>query len=73
MKTPGTIVLLTALAVILGGAFGWGLYGLWPEMSIHGYIALGLGVALSLGVGVGLMALVFYSARQGYDDRQGSD
>jgi hypothetical protein len=38
-------------------------------MSIHGWIALGLGTFLSLAVGGGLMALVFYSARKGYDDR----
>jgi hypothetical protein len=38
-------------------------------MSVHGWIALGLGTFLSLAVGGGLMALVFYSARKGYDDR----
>jgi hypothetical protein len=38
-------------------------------MSIHGWIALTLGTLLSLAVGGGLMALVFYSARKGYDDR----
>ena len=38
-------------------------------MSIHGWIALSLGTFLSLAVGGGLMALVFYSARKGYDDR----
>lgn len=34
----------------------------------HGYLALAAGVVLSLIVGGGLMALVFYSARRGYDD-----
>ncbi|MGQ0532232.1 MAG: hypothetical protein ACT4OF_06020 [Caulobacteraceae bacterium] len=38
-------------------------------MSVHGWVALGLGTFLSLAVGGGLMALVFYSARKGYDDR----
>lgn len=38
-------------------------------LSLHGWIALGLGTALTLLVGGGLMALVFYSARKGYDDR----
>jgi hypothetical protein len=38
-------------------------------MSVHGWIALGAGTVLSLLVGGGLMALVFYSARKGYDDR----
>ncbi len=38
-------------------------------MSMHGWIALAAGSVLSLLVGGGLMALVFYSARKGYDDR----
>jgi len=39
------------------------------EMGLHGSIALGLGIGFSLILGVGLMALVFYSARKGYDQR----
>ncbi len=39
------------------------------EMSIHGWIAMWIGVVLSMALGAGLMALVFYSARRGYDDR----
>lgn len=73
MTSPGTILLYVVLAILLGGAFAWAVYGFWPVMSVHGYIALGLGVALSLGLGVGLMALVFYSARQGFDDRQSGE
>ena len=42
-------------------------------MSLHGYIALGLGVGLSILLWVGLMALVFYSSRRGYDDEAGRD
>jgi hypothetical protein len=38
-------------------------------MSVHGWIALTLGVVFSLLIGCGLMALVFYSSRRGYDDR----
>ena len=38
-------------------------------MSIHGYIALGLGVFFSIVIGCGLMALIFYSNRRGYDDQ----
>lgn len=54
------------LAVVLFGTLtGWDA----SAMSIHGWIALGLGTVLSLVVGGGLMALVFYSARKGYDDR----
>ena len=39
------------------------------EMSVHGWIALTLGVFFSLIVGCGLMMLVFYSSRRGYDER----
>ena len=65
-------VLLLTLA--LGGILAVVLFGVlsnWDPsyMSVHGWIALGLGTLLSLAVGGGLMALVFYSARKGYDDR----
>jgi TRAP-type C4-dicarboxylate transport system permease small subunit len=39
------------------------------QMSVHGWIALSLGVFFSLLVGCGLMALMFYSSRRGYDER----
>jgi hypothetical protein len=39
------------------------------QLSIHGWIALGLGVLFSLVIGCGLMALIFYSSRHGYDER----
>lgn len=44
------------------------------EISVHGWIALGLGVSLTLALGAGLMGLVFYSSRRGFDDRaRGAD
>lgn len=62
------------LTVVLGGLLALVMFGVLTDwdasaMSIHGWIALGLGTFLSLAVGGGLMALVFYSARKGYDDR----
>lgn len=39
------------------------------EMTVHGWIALALGVFFSLAVGIGLMVLVFFSSRRGYDER----
>ncbi len=60
------LVLGGLLAVVLFGTLtGWDA----SAMSIHGWIALGLGTFFSLVIGGGLMALVFYSARKGYDDR----
>ncbi|MDZ4692820.1 hypothetical protein [Terricaulis sp.] len=61
-----TLTLGGLLAVVTFGTLtGWD----GSAMSIHGWIALTLGTVLSLAVGGGLMALVFYSARKGYDDR----
>lgn len=67
-----TALLVLVWAVLLAAAGGVALH-LWLELdgvhlSFHGWLALGLGVGLSLLLGVGLMALVFHSARRGYDD-----
>lgn len=40
---------------------------------LYGWIAIIGGTLFSLLVGGGLMALVFYSARHGYDDAQDGD
>jgi hypothetical protein len=68
------VVLLSAVLAAI--AIGIVAYFVWDNaddetVSIHAYIALALGVVLTLGVGGGLMALVFFSARQGYDERVG--
>lgn len=62
------------LTLVLGGILAAVMFGVLTDwdasaMSIHGWIALSLGTLLSLAVGGGLMALVFHSARKGYDDR----
>jgi hypothetical protein len=62
------------LTLSLGGLLAAVMFGVLADwdasaLSIHGWIALGLGTFFSLLVGGGLMALVFYSARKGYDDR----
>lgn len=61
------------LAVVIGagatGALGvfWTLIG-GGAMSIHGWIALGLGVIGTLALTWGLMTLAFRSSREGWDD-----
>lgn len=57
----GVIAALLILVWAVNGLSGLGL-------SIHGMVALSLGIILSVGLGVGLMALVFYSNRSGQDD-----
>jgi len=39
------------------------------DITVHGWIALSIGVLFSLVIGIGLMALVFFSSRHGYDER----
>jgi hypothetical protein len=68
----GLIALMIALFAILAAA-AWLVVRTWIDtsgspMSIHGYIAMTLGIVFSLIVGCGLMGLVFYSSRYGYDD-----
>ena len=59
------LLLLVATGVL--GYIGWNLGGT-TTVSASGYVALTFGVIFSLVVGFGLMALIFYSSRQGYDD-----
>lgn len=58
------------LAAGVGGVMAWnavGGGGPEQQISLHGFIALGLGILGSLVVGGGLMALVFFSNRSGHD------
>ena len=72
MKTLVTIIILFGLLAASAGvaAYVWVQLG-DVEMSVHGYIALGLGAVFSLALGGGLMFLVFYSSRHGHDDDVG--
>jgi hypothetical protein len=63
------LVLVGALLVSAGTAYwAWQEVG-EVEIGTHGWIALGLGAGLTFVVGAGLMALMFFSARRGYDER----
>lgn len=65
-------VLVTALAAV-GATLA--LYWIWTELldgaqvSIHGWIALGLGLFGTGGLAWLLMSLAFRSSREGWDDR----
>tara|TARA_R110002096_G_scaffold163918_1_gene331487 strand:+ start:1062 stop:1283 length:222 start_codon:yes stop_codon:yes gene_type:complete len=70
MKT--TLLTFVVLGALLIAALAVGIY-VWQsigatEISIWGWIAMIAGSLVTLGVGGGLMALVFHSARRGYDD-----
>lgn len=73
----GGLAVILALGALLAGAAAFGWY-VWSELgdvqiSLHGWIALGLGAAVTTLLGVGLMFLVYYSSRHGYDDEAGKD
>jgi hypothetical protein len=60
-----------ACAVVL--VLGFLIAALWigigeSDISIAGWLAMGLGVIVTLALGIGLMALVFISNRRGYDE-----
>ena len=68
----GSWAVLVVLFALLGATtliayVGWTSGGS-TDVPVSGYIAMGMGVAASLAVGFGLMALVFFSSRQGYDE-----
>jgi hypothetical protein len=69
----GSWLLFGTLAVILLATMGAVWYvlsqGTLPAITIHGWVAMGLGVFFSLIIGCGLMWLSFYSDREGFDKR----
>ena len=69
MKT--TLLLIFAAIIGLALTF-WAVSAMWSDlgvnMTMHGWIAYGLGVLLSLVLAGGLFFLTFKSARDGYDD-----
>jgi hypothetical protein len=70
VRSAFTIIVLLGLLLLaaLTGLWAWQEVG-EVEIGTHGWIALGLGAALTFLVGAGLMALMFFSARRGYDER----
>ena len=68
----GSWIILVALLLLLVATgvviyFGWTL-AKGTDVPTSGYAAMAFGVIISLAVGFGLMALLFYSSRQGYDE-----
>lgn len=62
------------LASLIAAVCTWGLSLFWVAigggaMTLHGWIAMGLGVLGTVGLAWGLMALAFRSHREGWDDR----
>lgn len=69
MKTAALIAVLGA--ILIGAVFA--IVTAWTranvEISLFGWIVIGIGAVVSVVLGAGLMALSFFSARRGFDDR----
>lgn len=65
-------IFLVVLAIAGLALTFWGVSAMWAElgmnMTVHGWIAYGLGALFSLLLAGGLFFLTFKSAREGYDD-----
>jgi hypothetical protein len=61
------VLLMLLVGTIFVSYLGW-TSASGTDVPSSGYFALALGVIFSLIVGFGLMALVFFSSRQGYDE-----
>ena len=61
------VLFLLLVATVATIYVGWRLAS-GTDVPASGYAAMALGVIVSLAVGFGLMALIFYSSRQGYDE-----
>lgn len=66
------LFIICALTAVSVGAlaFAWRQIG-GAALTIHGWIALTLGVLGTIALAWGLMALAFKSSREGWDDRVG--
>ncbi len=66
-----TIIVIITAIIGLGLTF-WAVASMWSQMGVnmtmHGWIAYGLGVGVSIALACGLFFLTFKSARDGYDD-----
>lgn len=69
MKTAALIATLGAIliAAVIGVIMAW--QSAHVEIGVFGWVVIGIGAVLAIALGGGLMALSFFSARRGYDDR----
>lgn len=68
-RTTLFAIIVAFSVLVLAGA---GVFMMWSQlgvtMSMHGWIAYGLGALASIALSVGLFWLTFHSARSGQDD-----
>ena len=74
MSGPLRLLRNLTIAGVVAAASTWGVAFMWRaigggELTLHGWIALSLGVLGSVALAWVLMALAFKSDREGWDDR----
>ncbi len=62
----GVLALIALLATLYGVFLLW--HDLGVDLSLHGWIAYGLGALVSLGLAFVLFGLTFRSSKSGFDD-----
>ena len=68
------LLLNVVLALLIAALATWGLAAVWRaigggDLTVHGWIALSLGILGTIALAWVLMALAFKSDREGWDDR----
>ncbi len=71
MRAKDIITLLLALLLVSVFAIGYVTWQMEGQVSLHGWIAFGLGVTLTVALLGVLLGLMFHSHRNGYDDDAG--
>ena len=69
MKTAALVAVLGAILIgaVIALVVAWTNAGV--DISLFGWVVIGIGAVVSVALGGGLMALSFFSARRGFDDR----
>ncbi len=67
-NTVISIVVITIAVAFAAWAVSFWMGQNRIELSIHGYIAIVAGAAITFGLGAGLMALSYYSHKNGFDN-----
>jgi hypothetical protein len=69
VKTAALIAVLGAILIGAAVAMVMAWQSAQVTISVFGWVVIGIGAALAIILGGGLMALSFFSARRGFDDR----
>jgi len=73
MRIKATILKILAAVIAASGltyaALVYYVHSTGIDMSVHGHVAMALGIFFTFAVGGGLMALLFFSNKHGHDQQ----